>query len=132
MAKPESGQAVSPDILEVGAPGPLRRAEIEMNVKEGGRPTGINLGQVKVIQVTVKRARGDLGGALFAGRWPAGSTGSSARMTGICAEHHPERRQACSGAVWSRLPRGCAWKPRWMGRVPSAGSWSRLPPAIWW
>jgi len=65
VARPESPRLISPEILEVGMPGPMTRAAIEMEVKKSGRTTGLTFGQVKVIQAVVKVAMGDLGEALF-------------------------------------------------------------------
>lgn len=91
VAKPDSAQAVSPDILEVGTPGPMLRAEIEMDVKKSGRTTGLTFGQVRVIHATVKVAMGDLGEALFTEQivtTAIGQPGDSGSLV-LTTQNHP-------------------------------------------
>ena len=64
LAKPKSKSLVKPEILQIGVPVGVGRAELGMFVQKSGRTTGYTTGKVKDISVTVK-VQYDKNSALF-------------------------------------------------------------------
>jgi len=65
VAKPLSPDLVSPDILDLGVPKGVGEVQVGDRVVKSGRTSGVNWGNVKVVQATVKISMGDVGDAVF-------------------------------------------------------------------
>lgn len=65
VAKPLTTDAISPEILEIGVPQGVAEVDVGDKVVKSGRTSGVNWGNVKVVQATIKVSMGDIGDAVF-------------------------------------------------------------------
>lgn len=65
VAKPVQSGLVVPEILGLGAPKGAAEVAVGDEVRKSGRTSGVNSGDVKVVQATIKIGMGDAGDAVF-------------------------------------------------------------------
>lgn len=65
VAKPVQNSMVVPDIIGIGVPKGTAEVAVGEKVRKSGRTSGLNSGDVKVVQATIKIGMGDAGDATF-------------------------------------------------------------------